>query len=100
MNINQWRDTDKNTDPISKQIIQLFKDNDFIIDIETNLEELNFLDITFNLTNGSYRSYKNSNDELKYINVLSTHPSQILKQLTTIISDRLSRNSSSELIFN
>ena len=40
------------------------------------------------------------NDELKYINVLSTHLPQILKQLTTTISDRLSRNSSSELIFN
>ena len=35
-----------------------------------------------------------------YINVSSNHPPQILKQLTTIISDRLSKNSSSELIFN
>ena len=50
---------------------------------------------TLRLRNGSYQPYK----KLKY-NVLSNHPSQILKQLTTTISDRLSRNSSSELIFN
>ena len=62
--------------------------------------EANFLDVIFNLRNGSYRPYKKPNDELKYINVLSNHPPQILKQLTTTISDRLSRNSSSELIFN
>ena len=56
--------------------------------------------VTFNLRNGSYRPYKKPNNELKYINVLSNHPPQILKQLTRTISDRLSRNSSSELIFN
>ena len=62
--------------------------------------EINFLGVTFNLRNGSYRPYKKPNNELKYINVLSNHPPQILKQLTRTISDRLSRNSSSELIFN
>ena len=31
---------------------------------------------------------------------MSNHPPQILKQLSTTISDRLSRNSSSELLFN
>ena len=34
------------------------------------------------------------------ISVLSNHPPQILKQITTTISDSLSRNSSSQLIFN
>ena len=88
------------TDKIRKKIIKVFKDNGCSIDIVTNLVEVNFLGVTFNLRNGSYRPYKKPNDELKYINVLSNHPPQILKQLTTTISDRLSRNSSSELIFN
>ena len=92
--------TSQKTDKIGKKIIQVFKDNGFSIDIVTNLVEVNFLDVTFNLRNGTYRPYKKPNDELKYINVLSTHPLQILKQLTTTISDRLSRISSGELIFN
>ena len=66
----------------------------------TNLVEVNFLDVPFNLKNASYCPYKKPNDELKHIIVLSSHPPQILKQLTTMISDRLSRNSSSKLIFN
>ena len=36
--------------------------------------------------------YKKLNDELKYIIVFSNHPLQILKQLTTTISQRLSKN--------
>ena len=62
--------------------------------------EANFLDVIFNLKNGSYQPYKKPNDELKYINVLSNHPPQLLKQLLTTISGRLSRNLSIELIFN
>ena len=67
---------------------------------DRNLKEVNFLDVTFNLRNGSYQTYKKPNDNLKYINVFSNHALQILKQLTTTFRDRLSRNSSSELIFN
>ena len=92
--------TSQNTDKIRKKIIQVFKDNGFSIDIVTNLMEVNFLDVTFNLRNESYQPYKKPNDELKYIDALSNHPPQILKQLNTTINDRLSRNSSSELIFN
>ena len=92
--------TSQNTDKIRKKIIQVSKDHRFSIDIVTNLVEVNFLDVKFNLRNESYQPYKKPNDELKYINVLSNHPPQILKQLTVTISDRLSRNSSNELIFN
>ena len=85
--------TSQNTDKIRKKIIQVFKDNGFSIDIVTNLVEVNFLDVKFNLRNESYQPYKKPNDELKYINVLSNHPPQILKQVNTTINDRLSRNS-------
>ena len=58
------------------------------------------MDVTFNPRNESCRPHKKPNDELKYINVLSNHPTQTLKQLTTIISGSLSKNSSGELIFS
>ena len=92
--------TSQNTDKFRKKTIHIFRDNGFSIDIVTNLVEVNFLAVTFNLRKGTYRSYKKPNDDLKNINVLSNHPPQILKQLTTTIGDRLSRNSSSEPIFN
>ena len=41
--------TSQKTDKIRKKIIQVFKDNGFSIDIVTNLVEVNFVDVTFNL---------------------------------------------------
>ena len=57
-------------------------------------------DTTFNLGNGTYRSYKKSNDLLLYINKSWHHPPQIINQLPKIINESLSRNSSIEKVFN
>ena len=88
------------TDKIQKKIISNFKNINFKIEIVTNLTEVDFLDVIFNLENNTYRPYKKPNDKLIYIDVSSNHPPQIKKQLTKIISDRLSRNSSNADIFN
>ena len=87
-------------DRVRKKIISIFKNIDFKIEIVTNLTEVDFLDVTFSLENNTYRPYKKPNDKLIYIDVSSNHPPQIKKQLTKIISDRLSRNSSNADIFN
>ena len=44
--------------------------------------------------------YKKTNDSLLYIKKSSTHTPQIIKQLPKIVSDRLSKNSSNEVVFN
>ena len=87
-------------DKLRKKITKIFKEIGFKIDIETNLKIVNFLDITFNLINGSYKPYKKPNDAVLYINKNSNHPPQIIKELTKIINDRLSRDSSNADIFN
>ena len=87
-------------DIVRKNIIKTFKDIGFDIEIETNLKQVNFLDITFNLDNGIYKPYKKPNDKLAYINVSSNHPPQVIKQLPTSLSKRLSDNSTNETIFN
>ena len=66
--------------------IKIFKDTGFAIDVETNLKIVDFLDITFNLSNGTYRSYKKPNDLLSYINKSSNHPPQIINQLSKIMN--------------
>ena len=88
------------TDRIRKKIISIFRIICFKIEIVTNLIEADFLDVTFNLENNTYRPYKKPNDQLIYIDVSSNHPPQIKKQLTKIISDCLSQNSSNADIFN
>ena len=49
-------------DRIRKNVIKLFKDIGFKIQIETNLKIGNFLDVTFNLANSTYRPYRKPND--------------------------------------
>ena len=63
-------------------MISIFKSIDFKIEITTNLTEVDFLDVTFNLERNTYRPYKKPNDNLTYINTSSNHPPQIIKHLT------------------
>ena len=91
---------EQQTDRMRKKIIKTFKDIGFKIEIITNLKEVDFLDVTFNLANSSYRPYKKPNDNLIYIHTSSNHPPQIIKQLPYSISERLSTNSSSKEIFD
>ena len=84
----------------NRDIIRLFKEIGFLLEIRCNLKIVDFLDITLNLNNSTYRPYKKPNDKLQYINTLSNHPPQIIKQLPQIINDRLSANSSNQEIFD
>ena len=55
------------TDRVQTKIISIFKNIDFKIEIDTNLTEVDILDVTFNLENNTYRPYKKSNYKLIYI---------------------------------
>ena len=82
------------------KIIKIFNDVGLSTDIKTNSKVVDYLDITFNLNNGTYKSYKKLNDPLLFINKSSNHPLKIINQLPRIISDRLSRNSSNKEVFD
>ena len=81
-------------------IIRIFKQIGFKIEIKTNLKEVDFLDVTFDLRKETYRPYEKENDKLFYINTSSNHPRSIIKQISTSVSHRLSDNSANEEIFN
>ena len=90
----------KKTDRIRKDIIQIFKNAGFKIKMKTNLHMVDFLDVTFNLLDGTYKPYKKPNGQLLYVKTSSNHPPQIIKQLLTSISNRLSNNSSNKQVFD
>ena len=87
------------TDRIHKNIIKIFKDIAFAIDVETNLKIVYFLDITFNLNNGAYRPYKKPKESLLYLYKSSNHPPQVINQLPKIINEQLFRNCCNEEVF-
>ena len=88
------------TDKVRKNIIAVFEDIGFSLEIETNLKEVDFLGISPNLRNETYRPYKKPKDRLLYIHSLSKHPPNVIKQIPNSIQERLSKNSSNEEILN
>ena len=81
----------------NKKIFQrMFKNKGLDIIINCNMKIVNYLDVTLNLNNGSYRPYKKPNEKTNYIHVNSDPPPSILKQLPNSIEKRLSSLSSSK----
>ena len=68
------------------------KDLGFESEIETNLKEVNLLDVTFNLNSGLYKPYKKPNDQLLYVATSSDHPPPVIKQLPNSINRKLMEN--------
>ena len=64
------------------------------------MKTVNYLDVIFDLTNGTYCPYRKPNDHPQYINTKSNHPPNIIKQIPASINRRISDNSSSEDAFN
>ena len=65
-----------------------------------NKNAVDHLYVTFNLKDGTYKPYHKPDNQIAYINVQSNHPPNIIKQLPKTIEQRLSNNSSNEIIFN
>ena len=78
------------TELLRKKIVKLFKDSGLDITIDVNADEVNFLDVTFSLSNGRYKPYSKPNNEILYINKQSNHPPTILRQLPSMIEKRIS----------
>ena len=107
-NIGLYRDDGlavfKNTsgpqsEKIKKTFQRMFKNKGLDIIINCNMKIVNYLDVTLNLNDGSYRPCKKPNEETNYIHVNSDHPPSILKQLPKSIEKRLSCLLSSKEIF-
>ena len=84
---------------IKKDFQKIFKEKGLDIVIVCNRKSVDYLDVTMNLTDGSYRPYQKPDDESSYIHKDSDHPPNIIKQLPKAVEKRISDLSSSEEIF-
>ena len=85
---------------MKKTMVKVFKECGLSIIIECNLKTVNFLNVTFDLTNDIYKPYRKANDNPLYVNKNSSHPPCILGQLRVSIEKRLSETSSNENVFD
>ena len=70
------------------------------IEISSDLKIVNFLDVTLNLNDNSYKPFSKTNAIPTYINFSSNHPTSIVKQIPNAINIRINRLSSSKNIFD
>ena len=88
-------------DRMRKDFIKIFKEDfDLSRTCETNLKAVNFLDVTLNLTTGKYQPYNKPDNNPLYINIISNHPPNIIKNLPNNISERINTLSADETTFN
>ena len=59
-----------------------------------------FLDVTFDLSTGTYKPFKKPNDHPIYINTKSNHPPNFMKQIPISVKKRISVISSSNDVFD
>ena len=80
--------TDNQLLECNKEFHQLLNKKGLYLEIECNLKIVNYLDITLDLNTGTYKPFCKPNDETLYIHSKSSHPANILKQLTISIETR------------
>ena len=81
---------------IAKKLIAIFKQVGLKITIDQSTKTVNFLDVTFNLNDGSYRPYSKPNNVTNYVHKNSNHPQNIIKAIPKSINQRLCSISSDE----
>jgi len=88
------------SEKIKKQFQKHFKDNGLDIVIKCNMKIVDYLDVTLNLNDSTFKPYHKPDNETNYVHKDSNHPANIFKQIPIAIETRLSNLSSDENIFN
>ena len=85
---------------IIKDLHKLFRSHGLKITIASTGPVASYLDITMDLSAGTYKPYRKPNDSPVYINAASNHPPSILKHVPKMVEKRLQSISSDEAVFN
>ena len=73
--------------------------HDLELKIQCKRKVVNFVDVTLNLENSTYRPYLKGNNKIIYVNTESNHPPSIIKQLPKSVELRLSQLLANKEIF-
>ena len=87
------------SEQVQKNIQKIFKEHELDIIIQCNMKIVNYLDVTFNLKDGTYKPYAKPNNEIKFIHKNANHPPTIIERIPLSIESRLSTLSFNEKIF-
>ena len=89
----------KQLEGTKKKICSIFKNLGLSITIEANKKIVDFLDVTMNLENDTYKPFIKPNDNPLYVSRESNHPPNVTKNIPAAVNRRLSAISSNEEMF-
>ena len=87
-------------DRARKDLCDIFRSCGLRVTVDILMTQTDFLDVTFDLSSGKYWRYRKPNDEPRYIHAKSSHPPSVLKNLPSMIGNRLSSISCNTEKFN
>ena len=90
----------RKVEQIKKKICEIFKKNQLSITISANLKVVDFLDVTLNLTLGTYKPYCKPNSKPLYVNKKSNHPPGVINNIAEGVNKRLNEISSNKELFD
>ena len=82
-----------------KQVAVILKSTGLNITISSNLKVVDFLDLTLDLSTGTYKTYNKPNNTPLYVHVESNHPPNVTKNIPLAVNKRISSNSSTPELF-
>ena len=88
------------TERLRKKFVKIFKNSGLSITSKANLNIVDYLDVTFDLQNSSYKPQRKPDNLPARVHKHSNHPPTILNELPKSIAKRMSDLSSSENIFH
>ena len=71
----------------------------FRIQIASNLRIVDFLDVTLNLNNGTFKPFSKNDSAPRYINISSNNPRPVLRHIPNAVNQRINKLSSGRKIF-
>ena len=74
-------------DKVREEMIDLFKQHHLNLQIKCNLNILDYLDITFDLTTGLFKPYNKTKNISRYVTAKSNHVPSILKEIPKSVSN-------------
>ena len=88
------------TNEIHKKIQKVFNYIGFKVDISSNIRSVDYLDVTLNLADGTYKPFSKNSKDPTYINVNSNHPKHVIRQIPNSVNKRINKLSANHNIFN
>ena len=87
-------------DKMRKDLHKLFAEHELKITADFRCHRVDFLDVTFDIQEDTYKPFRKPNDTPSYIHKHSNHPPHILQQIPRMVEKRLVSISSSKSKFD